>query len=538
MRAGDAPPRGAYKRDKNVRCIPEPAGAVRLDLPFLPRAGLRAGVRGPLTQRAPLSPLVRKPVPAVNRRDQFLHALFPVLALQGTPWIAVWEEKERRENVVLWRYALLVASVAYVAHYYLLDVPMGLEPAEVWFRYRMGMAALMFGFFLLYCIPAFYRSSMYRLPVYVAAWALAYAQARSTLWYEDTLYLYAFAFVVLGAVSLRASVLKSLLFAAFVLATQWPSLTQTDISQNLLASAAAVSLIFIYILRSKYKQEIDHFLAVQQNLQAQKQVIELTIDFSDRIRALLPSEISRRLNHHLSREGLTVLQAMDEVLRPRKKQVACLYSDIRGFTQGTKNLDTFVRHGVIPNVKQCTVAIESSHGIPRKVGDLIFAYFDDENIYVNILRSLKAGMDIVSINEAFNRTNPQRVEIRRHVLISSGEAIVGNIGGFDSSLEITALGSPVNLLSRVDELTKVEPLKNRVQDATLLLCSHTARRIRELQLGLRMEALCLPELGMKIRDFEEEENLWLMLATPENQTALEGAIDYIGRTYHERTTPN
>jgi class 3 adenylate cyclase len=474
----------------------------------------------------------------MNRWDRVLHALFPVLALQGTPWNDAWHDKERRENVVLWRYVFLLASIAYVAHYYLLDRPMGLEPPELWFRYRMGLAALNFAVFVLFCIKPFYRSSVYRLPVYLAAWAMAYGQARSIVWYEDTLYLYAFAFVVLGAALLRTSVLKSILFGIFVLATQWSSLVQTHVSQPLLFSAAGVSLIFIYILRSKYKQEIVHFLAVQQNLQTQKQVIELTIEFSDRIRALLPSVISKRLTHHLSNGGMTVLQAMDEVLRPRNKQVACLYSDIRGFTQGTKNLDTFVRHGVIPNVKQCTAAVETSGGIPRKIGDLIFAYFDGDNLYVNVLQCLKAGFEIAHVNQQFNESNAQGVEIRRHILISSGEAIVGNIGGFDSSLEITALGSPVNLLSRIDELTKTEPMKVRLQQPTLILCRNTARHVQRLNIGLTLETLCLAELGLTIRDFEEEAELWLMPVTPENEKALGGAISYIGEMYDERATPN
>ena len=280
--------------------------------------------------------------------------------------------------------------------------------------------------------------------------------------------------------------------------------------------------------RSRYSDEVRHFLAVQQNLQAQKEVIELTIEFSDRIRALLPKEISTRLTHHLSQEGLTVLQAMDEVLSPRKKRISCLYTDIRGFTRGTKDLDNYIGGAVIPNVKECTLPIEENHGIPRKIGDLIFAYFDNENPFVNTLRCVSAGLRIARFNHEFNRNSHQQFKIRRHVLISHGDAVVGNIGGFDSSIEITALGSPVNLLSRVDELTKAAELQSYLYEPCLVLCSETAAEIqRDANRVYAIKRLELSSLGLRIRDFEEVEEIFLMPANSANEQVLRRALDIV-----------
>ena len=60
--------------------------------------------------------------------ERLLHALFPSLLLEGTPWANVWEEKERREHLTLLRYVFSLAPIAYIGHYYFVDVPMGLEP--------------------------------------------------------------------------------------------------------------------------------------------------------------------------------------------------------------------------------------------------------------------------------------------------------------------------------------------------------------------------------------------------------------------------
>ena len=359
------------------------------------------------------------------------------------------------------------------------------------------------------------------------------------LWYEDSLYLYAFAFVIVSTVLLRTSLLKSMAFAIVTLATQYPAYLMTDISRPLIYSATAVTIIFVYISRSKYLDDIKYFLAVQQNAQSQKQVIELSIDFNDRIRALLPKEISRRLTYFLSKRGLTVLQAMDEVLQPQQKEICALFSDIRGFTEGTKDLDRYINHGVLPNVRECASAVELNQGIPRKIGDLIFAYFDDPNRYVNLIRSIRAGMEIAKVNQAFNKNNPNGVEIRRHILIASGEAVVGNLGGMDSSIEITALGSPVNFLSRLDELTKTPQLKPHLQNPCLLLCSATASHLEELELGLTLQKLNLRQMGLQIRSFEDVEEVFIMHLNADIERVLEAASKHIQSNYNDTfTTPN
>ena len=155
------------------------------------------------------------------------------------------------------------------------------------------------------------------------------------LWYESSLYLYAFAFIVINSTILRTSMLNSVLFSAITLATQFPYFLQTDLSEPLLYSAAAVALVFVYITRSSYVDEVKYFLAVQENVRSQRSSIEMNIEFNDRISALLPKEISMRLGHYLAERGWTVLQAMDEVLSSKKKDISCIFSDIRGFINDT-----------------------------------------------------------------------------------------------------------------------------------------------------------------------------------------------------------
>lgn len=460
------------------------------------------------------------------------YALFPTLLLQNTPWLSIWAEQERRENIVLWTIFFPTVAVVYMGHYYLFDRPMSLQPPELWYWFRISIAGLSLSTMLCYCIPSLCRSKHYRLPAIAMLWLLCFTQARTIIWYDQSQYLYAFVFVVVAAMLLRTSIAMSLLFSILTLATQLPSFLASGISRPTIYSGMVATLMFVSITRAKYLGDIRYFLASQQNIDAQRRMIEMNIEFTDRIRAFLPREISARLSRQLSNNRTTILQAVDEVLRPTQRVVACLFSDIRGFTQATKSSQSFLGQGVIPNVRRCNAVVEKYHGIPRKIGDLIFAYYDDPNPYVNLIHCLSSGFEIAEANQRFNRSQRLETRIHRYVLIANGEAIVGNLGGYDSSIEITALGSPVNLLSRIDEITKLPAFKARVRETDLVLCPTTAHLISHLELGCKIEVLRLEEVAATIRDFEEMDAIWLLPATTENRSIIESAQEYV-KTNHD-----
>ena len=220
---------------------------------------------------------------------------------------------------------------------------------------------------------------------------------------------------------------------------------------------------------------------------------------------------------------------MDEVLQPRTRQISCIYSDIRNFTKSTKSTTGFIESGVIPNVRACTSAIEDNHGIPKKVGDLVFAYFDHANRYVNLLRCLKAGCQLLRTNSDFNEATETDFSISRHVLVASGEAVVGNLGGLDSSVEITALGSPVNFLARVDELTKEEALSRKLNGDFLLLSNTSKLLLDDLALPFTTTCFDLKQNGLTVRDFGEATCLWLVPVNDETDFVLDQALTRVSQ---------
>jgi class 3 adenylate cyclase len=326
-----------------------------------------------------------------------------------------------------------------------------------------------------------------------------------------------------AVIVVRTSPLNSIILASLIIASQAPLLVSSGVPLSSVVSTGFVSLIILMVIRTSHIADIKNFVLNQENVAAQKQIIELNIEFADRVRAFIPKVIARRLEEHVNKNRLTVLQAAVEVLKARRTNVACLFSDIRGYTQGSKDLEAFVTKSVLPEMKACSDLVEEYEGIPRKIGDLIFAYFDDDSLTKNVLHALVAGMEIARKNQDMNATVTQS-EIRRYILISSGEAIVGNLGGLDSSIEITALGSPVNFLSRLDDLTKSPEISQILNSGDLVVCNETMTIIREIGIHLDAQIIDLEQLGLTIRDFPETQKVHRIEPTDSNYQRLQTAF--------------
>jgi class 3 adenylate cyclase len=438
----------------------------------------------------------------------------PTLLLEGKPWKRMWEEKEREAFAKVARFLFSAAAGLYLGHYFFYDRVMDLQPLERWFWFRISAALVSLLAFLFYISPLAEKPGA-KIPAVIAIWVFCYTQAMITTWWDGTPWLFSFVFVIAGMYMLRLSPIATLLLATLIMATQAPFLLSAQVPQTSVISTSVIVLMLITVQKASHVADVRNFVLNQENIAAQKQIIELNIEFADRLRAFIPRVIADRLDRFVKENRLTIIQAAVEVLRPRQVDVACLFSDIRGYTKNSTDLDQFIDKSVLPEMKACSNAVELYGGIPRKIGDLIFAYFDNPSIHDNVIRCLLAGMEISRINSDLNETTNER-HIRRYILISSGQAVVGNLGGLDSSIEITALGPPVNYLSRLDELTKAPKLAGLLDAGDILICSHTAIILEKAKVCLDLEELSIHSLGLVVRDFPDAKAVFRLKRSSDN----------------------
>jgi len=447
----------------------------------------------------------------------------------------MWIERERKTFCVIGRVWFALTTIGYAGHYFFFDVVNNLEPIEFWFMFRMSMTAI--GFVCLaYYLSPLTRWSYYKIPAAAVMWLMCYTQARVTVWYSTDAWSFCFIFLLASVLALRLNPALSLLFSIFTIFTVTPSLVEAGLPISYPLSAGATTLLLVAAFRTSNLSDVRGFLLEQQNIAAQKQIIDLNAEFAERIRAFIPKVIADRLDLLINERRLSVLQASVEVLRPETKDVACLFSDIRGFTEGSKNLQEFINESVIPEVRACSDVVEKRRGIPRKIGDLVFAYFDDTSVNENVLNALAAGMEMSRVNSDMNDTYSS-VQIRRYILVSVGRAVVGNIGGLDSSMEITALGSPVNFLSRLDDSTKHPNIASELHSGDLVVSEAVVKILDEISAGVSSTRLDLRKLDVTIRDFPETENIFAIRPTDSNYDALCALLGEQSHNYRSRQDP-
>jgi adenylate cyclase len=179
----------------------------------------------------------------------------------------------------------------------------------------------------------------------------------------------------------------------------------------------------------------------------------------------------------VGRAAAEEILARDPGLGGREQLITVMFVDIRSFTaraatapapQTVRELNEFLRIAV--------EVVESRHGgmINKFLGDGFMALFGvggDHSDHAD--RAVSAGRDML---QALETLNEQLLEqggkaFRIGIGLHTGTAIVGSIGS-PERLEFTAIGSTVNLASRIEELTK--------QTAeSLLLTRATAERLSD-----------------------------------------------------------
>jgi class 3 adenylate cyclase len=84
------------------------------------------------------------------------------------------------------------------------------------------------------------------------------------------------------------------------------------------------------------------------------------------------------------------------------------------------------------------------------------------------------------------------------------------MGGNDSSVEITALGSPVNFVARLDELTKQPEIQKVLQIGDIVMSEQMYRLLQGQMPDLVVSKLNLASLAVSVRDFPQVTQLYVV----------------------------
>ena len=158
----------------------------------------------------------------------------------------------------------------------------------------------------------------------------------------------------------------------------------------------------------------------------------------------------------------------------RKKEIDILFSDIRDFTSLSKDIELDMMSEFLNEYfRYMNSPIIANNGeIDKLIGDSIMAGFNDSTEKNSSDNAVKAAIDMRRNLAEYNKLGRFfDFPINNGVGVNHGEVIVGNMGSPDK-LDNTLMGSPVNVASRLESLTKhyrlgiliSESVKERLKD--------------------------------------------------------------------------
>ncbi|MEA5567911.1 GAF domain-containing protein [Anabaena sp. UHCC 0399] len=218
-------------------------------------------------------------------------------------------------------------------------------------------------------------------------------------------------------------------------------------------------------------------------------------DISDEKR--LKSTMYRYMTQELAEE---LLKLDDAKLGGDRKEVSILFSDIRGYTTLTENLEAEEVVSMLNEYFESMVDAVFKHKgtLDKYIGDAIMAVFGsplplEEHAWMAVQTSLEMRHRLKEFNQRRYAANKPRINIG--IGINSDTVISGNIGS-SKRMEFTAIGDGVNLGSRLESVSKQYGCDIILSDNTFKPCQNHiwARELDYIRVKGRNEPVAIYEL--------------------------------------------
>ncbi len=229
-------------------------------------------------------------------------------------------------------------------------------------------------------------------------------------------------------------------------------------------------------------------------------------DISDEKR--LKSTMYRYMTQELAEE---LLKLDDAKLGGDRKEVSILFSDIRGYTTLTENLEAEEVVSMLNEYFESMVEAVFKHKgtLDKYIGDAIMAVFGsplplEEHALMAVQTSLEMRHRLHDFNQRRYANNKPRINIG--IGINSDTVISGNIGS-SKRMEFTAIGDGVNLGSRLESVSKQYGCDIIISDNTFQPCKENiwARELDYIRVKGRNEPVAIYELiGLRVDPINSE----------------------------------
>lgn len=425
----------------------------------------------------------------------------PMVLLEGTPYKPIWLQNETRRRKNRYLVGLGLAVPVFVLHYLLLEYRIEAKPPWFWFSFRIGFA----GIFLV-VLATFKYTRFFITSTFFAMYALTLFQAMGCNYDVNApiffVPLIPVIFIMLdGSFTVIPSIMITSLFSISASQVLYDRFERIPNDESVFWSVFVVGLFFVLQNSPGKKAAISTFLAREEKSKLDAEKVRLEQSMHGTLRGFTSREQYARLTEAM--KTMSVDLAVDSILRIFPRPVFGFYSDIRDFTGHFKENSLRDNRPLLEHSKKLLTIFSNNRGHPRVVGDLVFSYHDLDDQEKSFLLTLKGVSESWKFIDNFNRLNESK--INRGLIISFGESLVGNVGGHQFSREISAFGSSINLLSRIDSVVKNLP--SDLHKGHVVFSKDVVPWFEKYKIG-PIKIISLKDYDVVIRNYEELEDLF------------------------------
>ncbi|MDM8515204.1 response regulator [Desulfobacterales bacterium HSG16] len=210
----------------------------------------------------------------------------------------------------------------------------------------------------------------------------------------------------------------------------------------------------------------------------------------------------------------SILSGKESSIRADIKRATIFFSDIESFTS---RCERYSPKQIVAQINALfdvvTRVIMGNEGdIDKFIGDACMAFWLDKNPAISARRAVRSFIILNRELALMNETHPvlSKDPIRIRVGINTGEIILCDIGSADARIDLTTIGDPVNLASRLESASKQYGIYNLVSEYTIkhLFDEFGARKIDLVRVkGKKKPVECYEVFNTKKDLTENEINL-------------------------------
>ncbi|NRA43678.1 MAG: adenylate/guanylate cyclase domain-containing protein [Oligoflexales bacterium] len=201
----------------------------------------------------------------------------------------------------------------------------------------------------------------------------------------------------------------------------------------------------------------------------------------------------------------SMIENLNESLMPRTCRVAMLQADIRGFERISEEHGSSKMMETLRLYYKNVVDAAQQIAQVKLIGDCIFLFIEENasprsEVSHTDLAIHFAGL-LVRESERLNETNPNAPHLEFSIAIHTGNVVVGNLSS-DQSIDYTVVGENVNLVAKLQEISKIARVHEQIGMNAILLTAEAKADLRLFSMA-KLPVLNLEEVNVKVRSFPD-----------------------------------